>query len=280
MKSGWQILISAIWRKPVATLDRAAGSMRQWFASSLGEAILKRELPLIDAMRAEHAGQAQLSLIATAADSKIFSESAASQLEIRVVPGVQALQVNPDKTGAELVCQLEEIPLPDNSVDYILLHHVLEFSKNPHSVLREIVRVLAPRGHLLIVAFNPWSIFGFRGLVERTFRLSVPWAQHRLSKARLTDWLYLMSCEPAGYARGFYTLPVQSHRLRRLFGFLEPLATRLGLPGSGFVMIHATKNIFGRTLRKTVKETRPQLVPFPVATPAARVIELVRKSDR
>lgn len=279
MKSGWQILISAIWRKPVASLDRAATSLHQWFSSPLGEAILQRELPLINSMRAEHAGQAQVGLIASAAGRPLDGEVISSHLDLRVIPSIQALKSEQESPESQLVCQLDEIPLPDNSVDYILLHHVLEFSKNPHSVLREIVRVLAPRGQLLIVAFNPWSAFGFRGLVERFFRLSVPWAQHRLSKGRLTDWLYLMSCEPAGYARGFYTLPVQSSRLRKIFGFLEPLAVRLGLPGSGFVMIHATKNVFGRTLRKASRDVRPQLVPFPVATPAARVVQLVRKND-
>lgn len=280
MKSGWQILISAIWRKPVASLDRAASSLQEWFSSPLGESILERELPLIDAMRAEHAGQAEISLLASAAGKNLDLEHGSSQLDVRVIPGIQALKSEQESPETQLVCQLDEIPLPDNSVDYILLHHVLEFSKNPHSVLREVVRVLAPRGQLLIVAFNPWSVFGFRGLIERFFRLSVPWAQHRLSKGRLTDWLYLMSCEPAGYARGFYTLPVQNSRVRKVFGLLEPLAVKMGLPGSGFVMIHATKNVFGRTMRRASKEVRPQLVPFPVASPAARVAQLVRKTDR
>jgi len=280
VKSGWQILISAIWRKPVASLDRAAMSLNQWFDSPLGESILERELPLIDAMRAEHAGQARISLVASATGKKLSTERDSAGLDIRVIPGIQALKSEHRGPESELVCQLEEIPLPDNSVDFILLHHVLEFSKNPHSVLREAVRVLAPRGQLLIVAFNPWSAFGFRSLVERLFRLSVPWAQHRLSKARLTDWLYLMSCEPAGFARGFYTLPVQSNRVRKVFDVFEPLAVRMGLPGSGFVMIHATKNVFGRPMRRTSKEMRPQLVPFPVASPAARVVHLVRKTDR
>jgi SAM-dependent methyltransferase len=280
VKSGWQILIRAIWRKPVATLDKAAGSMRQWFASSLGRAMLDRELPLIEAMRQEHASQAQVRLMVTAASHSLFAKPSTSQLDIRVFPGLHTLRCEPQVEPSSLVCQLEEIPLPDNSVDFILLHHVLEFSENPHGVLREVVRVLAPRGHLLIVGFNPWSLFGLRGAVERMFRLSVPWAQHRLSSGRLTDWLYLMSCEPAGYARGFYTVPLQSANLRRVFGFAEPLASRMGLPGGGFFMIHATKNVFGRLQRKPQRELRPQLVPFPVASPAAKVINLVRKSDR
>ena len=257
--------------------------MRQWFASSLGEAILQCELPLIEAMRSEHAGRAEVSLVVTAASLSLFPAAEKGTLDIKVFPGLHTLRTEPVTPASSLVCELEEIPLPDNSVDFILLHHVLEFSENPHNVLREVVRVLAPRGQLLIVGFNPWSVFGLRGAIERLFRLSVPWAQHGLSTGRLTDWLYLMSCEPSGFARGFYTLPVQNQRVRRIFGVLEPLAARLGLPGSAFFMIHATKNLFGRMQRRTQKEVRPQLVHFPVATPAARVarvIELARKTDR
>ncbi len=275
MKSGWQILINAIWRKPVATLDRAAGSLHQWFATPLGEAILARELPLIADLREDQ--YAGLSLVASAAGPGQIGTAGTDCLEILLYPGLRSLRCDPAPGGSALVANLEEIPLPDNSLDFVLLHHVLEFSENPHDVLREAVRLLAPRGHLLIVGFNPGSLLGLRGAIERQFRLSVPWAHHRLSRTRLTDWLYLMSCEPLGTARGFYTLPVQNRWLRRIFGVLEPLAIKLGLPGAGFFMIHATKDVFGRIARS--KETRqvPRLMPIGLPSPAARVTPLHRR---
>ncbi len=278
MKSGWQILISALWRKPVATLDKAAGSLRQWFDSPLGQDILSREFPLIDSLREGHKGD--VNLIASAAGPTVIPKAGQAQLEISIYPGLRSLRMDAQTDKGTLVTHLDELPLPDHSVDFVLLHHVLEFSENPHDVLREAVRVLAPRGHLLVVGFNPWSAFGIRASIERLFRLSVPWAHHRLSSTRLTDWLYLMSCEPSSVARGFYTLPAQSGWVRRLFGFTEPLASKAALPGGGFYMIHATKNLFGR-MNRGKEITRPQLVPFQVASPAARVVHLrTRKTDR
>lgn len=278
MKSGWQILISAIWRKPVATLDKAAGSLRSWFATSMGQAILRREIPLIETLREDCSGE--ISLTVSPMGSGRWGKTPGAKLEIRLLPGVRSMRMDYGEGHSLLASDLEEIPLPDNSVDFILLHHTLEYADNPHNVLREAARVLAPRGHLLIVSFNPWSLFGLRASVERLVRLSVPWAHHRLSTARLTDWLYLMACEPGGVARGFYTLPVQSKVLRGIFGIFEPLCARLGLPGGGFFMIHATKNIFGRIQREPRRERPPRLMPLPVASPASRVVHLDSRKKR
>ncbi|KXF79332.1 SAM-dependent methyltransferase [Paramesorhizobium deserti] len=48
----------------------------------------------------------------------------------------------------------EELPLPDASVDRILLVHALEHSENPSETLKEMWRVLAPNGRLVIVVPN------------------------------------------------------------------------------------------------------------------------------
>jgi len=37
--------------------------------------------------------------------------------------------------------------------------HTLEFTNDPHQVLREVDRVLIPEGHVVILAFNPWSLW-------------------------------------------------------------------------------------------------------------------------
>ena len=55
-----------------------------------------------------------------------------------------------------------ELPFDAQSIDLILLPHALEFIDNPHEVLREVDRVLRPEGRVLILGFNPWSLFGLR----------------------------------------------------------------------------------------------------------------------
>ena len=38
------------------------------------------------------------------------------------------------------------LPFESQSIDLVVLPHVLEFSDNPHQVLREVERILRPEG--------------------------------------------------------------------------------------------------------------------------------------
>ncbi|MGE5266585.1 MAG: class I SAM-dependent methyltransferase [Deltaproteobacteria bacterium] len=51
------------------------------------------------------------------------------------------------------------LPLPDNSVDRLLLVHSLEAADRPATLLREVWRVLVPEGRLLIVTPNRRSVW-------------------------------------------------------------------------------------------------------------------------
>lgn len=47
-------------------------------------------------------------------------------------------------------CNLENIPLPDNSVDYLFCRFVFEYLANPQRVFQEFVRIMKPGGKLVI----------------------------------------------------------------------------------------------------------------------------------
>ena len=54
----------------------------------------------------------------------------------------------------------EELPIAMDSIDVLLLPHVLEYSKDTHKLLREIERVLICEGHAVIIGINPLSLWG------------------------------------------------------------------------------------------------------------------------
>ncbi|MCQ4062135.1 class I SAM-dependent methyltransferase, partial [Klebsiella pneumoniae] len=69
--------------------------------------------------------------------------------------------------GVEVVtpdcfAEFEELPFESQSLDMIVLPHVLEFSEDPHQLLREVERVLMPEGRVVITGFNPMSLWGLR----------------------------------------------------------------------------------------------------------------------
>ncbi len=83
---------------------------------------------------------------------------------------------------------IHDWPFQDDSLDYIVLPHVLEFSLDPHAVLREAARCLRPGGSMTLTAFNPNSILGFQaGHTELGHRSN--W----LTRSRLIDWLQLLN---------------------------------------------------------------------------------------
>jgi len=100
--------------------------------------------------------------------------------------------ISPD-TGeaANLYAGGDRLPLASESVDVFVLPHTLEFHPNPHALLREVDRVLIPEGHVVILSFNPWSLWGvFRVLLG--WRKQMPWCGQYYSRPRLRDWLSLL----------------------------------------------------------------------------------------
>ena len=107
---------------------------------------------------------------------------------------------------------LHDWPFQDDSLDYIVLPHVLEFSLDPHAVLREAARCLRPGGSMAIVAFNPNSVLGFQaGQTELGHRST--W----LTRRRLIDWLQLLDLHTDRGAFGQWRpMSSQAQRFERL----------------------------------------------------------------
>lgn len=135
----------------------------------------------------------------------------------------------------------EAIPLVSESVDLVLLHHVLDFSPRQHQLLREVSRVLIAGGHAVILGFNPYSTWGLRKGVSRS--RATPWQADMLSPRRLCDWLQLLDFQVEQVRFGMYCLPVNSARWIRYSSLLERLATRLNWPTGGMYLISARKQV-------------------------------------
>ena len=88
---------------------------------------------------------------------------------------------------SSLCCALEALPLPNNSLDAMVLHHALEVSADARSGLREAARVLVPGGRLVICGFNPMSLWGLRRLYAQVSDDAFT-GTHWVTAVRLLDW--------------------------------------------------------------------------------------------
>jgi SAM-dependent methyltransferase len=139
------------------------------------------------------------------------------------------------------------LPLQTGTIDLAVLPHTLEFSSNPHQVLREVSRILMPEGHAVICGFNPWSLWGARraaGAGDGDF----PWCGQFINMPRLKDWMALLSFEVAAGRMACYVPPLASEKWRRRFGFMESAGDRWWPFAGGLYFLHGVKRVQGMRL--------------------------------
>lgn len=167
-----------------------------------------------------------------------------------------------------LVARCDELPLESDSIDILIAHHSLEFVANPHQSLREMQRVLAPQGHLMIIGFNPYSATGAAAYLKGLSRKS-PWqAHHAVGRHRLTDWLHLLGCEVQDCSYLYAVPPRGVGKLRDLMVGCDRWLTRHNVPVGGLYVLHAVKQVTGLNRpRSRLLATRERLIGLRVTKP-------------
>jgi SAM-dependent methyltransferase len=175
------------------------------------------------------------------------------------LPGWNLLEANriPHKVQAE-VCtgpsatqapgvwlEPEYLPFDEQSIDLLILPHVLECSNNPHQVLREAERVLVPEGRVVISGFNPWSLWGLHGRLPGLDPASPVPAPLQVSLPRLKDWFKLLSLEIDRGHFGCYAPPCGSARWLDRWSFMEPAGDRWWPVCGAVYAVAAVKRVAG-----------------------------------
>jgi SAM-dependent methyltransferase len=173
---------------------------------------------------------------------------------------------------SSLTCELEALPLPNSSVDAMVLHHALETAADPRAGLREAARVLMPGARLVVCAFNPLSLWGLRSACARLRDDSFT-GLRLIATPRLLDWLTLLGFElQADVKYMAYGLPFTTgrHDATPVAGPTRQLVTRLQPPVGGVYLISLVKQALARRpLTHAARLPSPKLIP--VAYPKSAV---------
>lgn len=163
----------------------------------------------------------------------------------------------------------EALPFASKSANLILLPHTLDFAADPHQVLREVDRVLMPEGHVIILGFNPLSLWGLWRLF--LFRDdAVPWCAHFLRLMRVKDWLALLDLDPVFGTMLYYRPPVERTRMRERLAFMERAGDRWWPLGAGVYLLVARKRDLMLTPVRP-RWTRRRVLSGRMPQPATRV---------
>jgi len=160
----------------------------------------------------------------------------------------------------------EELPFATQSIDLVVMPHILEFAAEPHQVLREVDRVLVPEGHVVITGFNPLSLWGLRQVLTRVGMAPyLPCEGQFISLPRIKDWLKLLSFEVNRGRFGCYLPWVRSDRWLQRWRFMDRAGDRWWPVLGSIYMVTAIKRVRGMRIigavRRRAEAMRPALAP-------------------
>jgi SAM-dependent methyltransferase len=159
----------------------------------------------------------------------------------------------PSDRAASLECEEDALPFADSLFDRVLIVHGLERAEALRPLLRQLWRVLAPEGRLLVVAPNRASLWA---QVETTpFGHGRPFSRRQLDRI-LREALF----EPQRWERALYAPPLATRFLASHGGGWERAGGLLFPALCGVHVMEAKKSIYGMT-PLPVTEAAPLLTP-------------------
>ncbi len=177
-------------------------SVRRWLNTPLGESLLQQESRLVEEACDGIFGEQCLQL-GLWGEPNTFLRHARTQRQWLIDEGAS------DEPPAA-IGQLHRLPVVDDTIDCVILPHVLDYSDRPHAILREVDRVLTPHGHLVILGFKTGGLWGLRRLIPGAGL--PPDAHHLVPDRRLRDWLQLLDLRIHAVQRFFFRWPLPGIR--------------------------------------------------------------------
>jgi SAM-dependent methyltransferase len=184
---------------------------------------------------------------------------------VAAMPAQQGVEVWPGGRG-NLACLADEfsLPLANALFDRILCVHTLEESDAPLQLLREVARVLAPSGRVIVAVA---ARNGLWANAEATpFGHGRPYTRHQLEVL-----LREADLEPSGWTRALYVPPF-GWASRWAEGF-EQAGARLWPAFSGLILMEAVKQTFAvkpKGVKQRARVFAPSLQGAPAGTAPAR----------
>jgi SAM-dependent methyltransferase len=184
--------------------------MTDWWQSPLGQYVLTQENKTAPLFKSHIYGDYHLQLFGLASHLEPFQH---------INHRFQLAE------GADVKACGERLPFKSESIDSVLLPHVIEFSSDPHQLLREVDRILVEDGVLVMYCFNPFSLWGLKRVFS--WQDSAPWHGHYYTRARLKDWLALLNFELVTVENVVFRPPVNSDKWLAKMAVIDQWGQRL-----------------------------------------------------
>lgn len=209
-----------------------------FYATSLGQTTATHIRAMLTDLWPNHSSDTYLSIGYPLPFMPVMLENKPPQRTLVFMPAQQGIIHWPDESK-NVCCLINEdsLPLPDESVDRILVIHSLEHAEHARPYLRELWRVLASNGRLVVVVPNRRGLWA--QLDETPFGHGNPYTMTQLSRLLKENQF-----TPLRSLRGLYAIPSHSRILKNVSKILEKIAPALLSKFSGLVCIEASKQVY------------------------------------
>ncbi len=237
--------------------------LRDFYGSGLGQMaqrLIRRQMRLL---WPDVTGMRVLGLGFATPYLRVFLSEA--ERVIAVMPASQGVLRWPsDGPGLTALADETDLPLPDRSIDRLLLIHALEATEQVRAMMREAWRVLADGGRLMVVAPNRRGIWA---RLERTpFGNGRPYTTGQLNRL-LRDNMFT----PVAKSSALFLPPTNSGMALRFAPAVEEMGRRWFETFGGVIVVEAAKQIYAGTALREAKVKRRSYLP--VAEGFSRVME-------
>lgn len=242
-----------------STTTARAAALRGWYRRPLGRLLAEAELTALGRRLPNLFGYHLLVIDPPWEECRLKD----SRIPHHVIQSVEHLT----QPASGLTADTDDWPILTDSVDAIVLPHTLELTRDPHQVLREADRSLIPDGHLVILGFNPRSIWGVRRILTRKHG-NMPWDARFLSMHRIKDWLGLLGFDTLHSHYLFQRPPLQNPRLLEKLKVIDP-PSGYGymLFSAAYILVARKRSVILTPVINGLKQQRRQL--FPVGIPGS-----------
>lgn len=180
-----------------------------------------------------------------------------------------------EEMPGEIESNFIDVPILSASVDLVLMPHTLEYVENPRRLLSEACRIVKPEGLIVLLGFNPASMWGVRRMLSQ--RKTVPWTGNFISAHKVKNWLGLSDFAMEQQQAILYRPPLMKDKMFGRLQFLENVG-RLLYPcfGGIYVMVARAKVLPLTPIRMQWKQRLNGFRISPTVTgPIARQVENV-----
>ncbi len=216
-------------------------ALQRFYASPLGEAARRAASRRLNALWPKVEGLDVLGLGYAA--PYLDSYRAGARRVAALMPAEQGVEPWPgDGAVSSILADEARLPFIDAVFDRVLIVHALEEANALHPLLREVWRVMAPEGRLVVIAANRWSFWAQSDATP--FGHGRPFSRRQLSTL-LGDAMF----EPVASSRALYAPPSSWSPFVRAADAFERVGERVWPAMGGLLLMEAVKRLYASTAR-------------------------------